>query len=86
MFKCVKSFAVDNVDGDGLTIENEHSIIPAGSIWYIPTDEDYRLSGGDIRLENEGLTNEGLTWIEISFATFKKCFEEIEKESEKLGL
>lgn len=72
MYKCIKGFSLEKCDDDGFTIEGEYTIIEKGSTWYIPEDEDYRLIGGEIRLE-EDKPNE-IHWIEISKETLEEHF------------
>lgn len=71
-YKCVEGLALEKVDEDGFTIENEYMVIGEGEIWFTPEEEDYRFLGGEIRLENDlGY------WIEISKETLEECFVEI---------
>ncbi|MGL4571745.1 MAG: hypothetical protein ACRCVJ_11850 [Clostridium sp.] len=72
MYKCIKRFYVDCVDGDGFYIDNKYFIVEEGTLWNIPEDKDYRLCGGEIRLENDKLG-----WIEISKEDLEKDFIKI---------
>lgn len=69
--QCIKGFSLEKCDDDGFTIENEYLIVEENTVWNI-SDDDYRVIGGEVRLENE----DG-TWLEISSETFEDCFEEI---------
>ncbi|HCL4447148.1 TPA: hypothetical protein N2D16_002753 [Clostridium botulinum] len=71
-YQCIKGFSVEKCDDDGFTIENEHVIIEEGSIWNIPEDKDYRLIGGEIRLESDDFG-----WIEMSKETLVEFFKKI---------
>ncbi|MTI49476.1 MAG: hypothetical protein FH761_16710 [Firmicutes bacterium] len=68
MYKCIKGFCLEICDDDGFTIEGESMVVKEGSEWHIPSDKDFRLIDGEVRLEN----NEN--WIEISKERFEKCF------------
>lgn len=72
MYECIKGFLVEVCDDNGFTIENEYFEVEKGTIWNIPEDEDYRLIGGEVRLENpfDG-------WLEISKEHFKKYFRKV---------
>lgn len=72
MYKCVKSFLLEEVDEDGFTIDGKYTHIEEGSTWYIPEDEDYRLIDGEIRLESDEFG-----WIEITKETLEQNFETI---------
>ena len=74
MYKCIKGFSIDVCDGDGFTIENEYINVDEGTIWDVPEDKDYRLIGGEVRLENDNLG-----WIEISKEHLEEYFMEIIK-------
>lgn len=71
-YKCVKGVALEKCDDDGFTLDGEHEVIEEDSIWHIPEDKDYRLIGGEIRLEDK----EG-RWIEICKETLKEHFQEM---------
>lgn len=79
MYKCIKGFSLEKCDGDGFTIENDYTTIEEGSIWHLPEDENYRLIGGEIRLENDEYG-----WIEISKETLEEHFKIVNKEYEKV--
>lgn len=70
MYECIKGFLIEICDGDGFTIENEYMDINKGTIWQIPEDKDYRLIGGEVRLENDELG-----WIEITKEHLEKHFK-----------
>ncbi|MEK5415118.1 hypothetical protein [Paenibacillus sp. FSL L8-0708] len=70
-YECTDSFSIDKCDGDGFTIEESGVFIDRGSKW-LDCEEDYRLLGGEIRLENE----DG-TWIELSKEDVSERFKEI---------
>ncbi|WP_375104078.1 hypothetical protein ACDZ28_04125 [Paenibacillus sp. RS8] len=70
-YECIKGFSIDKCDGDGFTIEESGMLIEKGSQWFDYT-EDYRIVGGEVRLENE----DG-TWIEISKGDVSESFKEI---------
>ncbi len=72
VYKCNKGFALEVCDGDGFTVEDEYLNIDENSLWFYPEDKDYRLIGGEIRLENE---ERG--WIEITKETLKEHFIEV---------
>ena len=73
MYKCIEEFHLAKCDEDGFTVlEDEYLSVEEGSIWHIPEDKDFRLIGGDIRLENDEEV-----WIEISEETLAENFEKI---------
>lgn len=71
VYECIKGFSIEVCDGDGFTIDGEYNIIPKGSLWVTPEDRDYRLIGGEIRLEHE---EHG--WIEIPKEHLNEYFKE----------
>lgn len=71
-YRCVKQIVLPKVDKDGFSIENESYTTEIGSIWY-DNEEDYRLVGGEVRLELQG----ALEWIEITKDDLEECFEQI---------
>lgn len=75
-YECIKSFSIPQCDGDGFHLEDEEgftveNIIEKQTVWGVPEDADYRLVGGEVRLENDKLG-----WIEISKETLQECFKE----------
>lgn len=72
-YECVKNFSIEKCDGDGFSLD-EQFIIEKQTVWNVPEDRDYRLVGGEIRLENDNLG-----WIEIS----KEDLQEYSKEAEE---
>ncbi|HBC97992.1 MAG TPA: hypothetical protein DC034_14520 [Clostridium sp.] len=76
MYKCTKGFSIEKCDDDGFTIENEYVEIKEGSIWEIPEDDDFRLVGGEIRLEE--IKEDCVNWLEITENDFKKYFVKID--------
>ena len=72
MYKCIKGFSLETCDGDGFTVEEEYQTIEEGSIWNLPEDKDYRLIGGEVRLESDNLG-----WIEMAEEDLKLHFEEV---------
>ena len=68
MFKCIENFTVPRVDGDGFETSKDFHV-KRGTIWNLPEDENYRLVGGDVRLENDDMG-----WIEISDYRFQNHF------------
>lgn len=70
-FECVKGFAIDRCDGDGFTEEECGFAVEVGSVWY-DDEEDFRLVGGEVRLETEDDT-----WIEIAEEDLVAYFKEI---------
>lgn len=83
MYKCIKEFTLEKCDDDGFTIEGEYTTIEEGSIWNVPEDENYRLIGGEIRLEED--KPDEINWIEITEETLKEHFERIDKLKEFYG-
>lgn len=77
MYKCIKGFSIEVCDGDGFTIENEYMDINKGSVWTIPEDKDYRLVGGEVRLENDEVG-----WIEITKEHLEEHFKLISESEE----
>lgn len=69
MYKCTKGFVLGKTDDHGFVSEDDSMIVLEGSIWDIPEEEDYRLIGGEIRLEDD----DG-NWIEISEDDLKEHF------------
>lgn len=74
-YKCIKSFSIPKYDGDGFRTEDEDGfldemIIENETIWCVPENEDYRLVGGEVRLENDDLG-----WIEVSKENVQEYFE-----------
>ena len=69
-YVCIESFAVPKCDDDGFAINNQRSIIKAGTIWEI-TDND--VIGGEIHLEEVGRP---WHWLEITKEHFERCFLE----------
>lgn len=74
-YRCKESFMVTVCDGDGFMTEEEIKIT-SGSIWNDEGDE-YRLLGGEYRLENE---DGEYSWIEIDKETLSEYFEQIEEK------
>jgi len=72
MYKCIKGFSIEKCDDDGFDIEGEYFEVEKDSIWHIPEEEDYRLLGGEIRLESNSFG-----WIEIPLEYLKEYFEVI---------
>lgn len=72
VFKCIKGFVLEVCDGDGFTVDGEYTDIPKDSLWCYPGDKDYRLIGGEVRLENEQYG-----WIEIPKEYFNEHFIEV---------
>ncbi len=72
VYKCNEGFALEVCDGDGFTVEDEYLNIDENSLWFYPEDKDYRLIGGEIRLENVDRE-----WIEITKETLKEHFIEV---------
>jgi hypothetical protein len=70
-YKCISGFTVSICNGDGFETD-EQMIIETDTFWYTPEDENYRLVGGEVRLESDEIG-----WIEISKETLKECFEEV---------
>jgi hypothetical protein len=70
VYKCIKGFSLDRCDDDGFTIEGEYEVVEEGSVWNIPADAEYRLVGGEVRLEDEESR-----WIEICKETLKEHFK-----------
>lgn len=66
---CVKSFSIEKCDGDGFILENSYFDVEKYTVWTIEED-DYRMIGGEIRLENDNLG-----WLEISNEHFRNNFE-----------
>ncbi|GKU80157.1 hypothetical protein [Paenibacillus sp. L3-i20] len=71
-YECVKGFSIDRCDGDGFTVEEGGVLIELGGIW-VDQEEDYRLVGGEVRLEIE---DESL-WIEIPSDMILVFFKEV---------
>lgn len=69
-YECVKGFSVEKSDGDGWGTD-EYEIVKEGSQW-IDQESDYRIAGGEIRLEQE----DG-TWLELPKETIGESFKEI---------
>ena len=72
VYKCIKGFSLEVCDGDGFTLENEYICIVENSVWFYPEDKDYRLIGGEVRLENEKYG-----WIEITKEYLGEYFIEV---------
>ena len=71
-YECIKGFCVPKVDGDGFQMD-EDFIVEEGTVWNAPEeDENYRLIGGEKRLENDTLG-----WIEIPNDELEAFFEPI---------
>jgi hypothetical protein len=70
-YKCIKGFNLPICDDDGFETDN-YEIIEEGTIWHTPEDENYRLIGGEVRLESDDLG-----WLEMSKETLKQCFKPI---------
>lgn len=70
-YVCIIGFSIDGCDGDGFTIEESGVLVVKGTEW-VDNEEDYRLVGGEVRLENE----DG-TWIEIANSDISEKFKEI---------
>lgn len=68
--RCIKEFVVEVCDGNGFPVDGEYTDIPKDSLWCYPEDKDYRITGGEIRLEHEQYG-----WIEISKEYFNEHFE-----------
>lgn len=72
MYKCIKGFAIDVCDGDGLTIEECGFIVEENSVWEV-NEEAVNVLGADIHLENDS------NWIELSKDTLKEHFVKIKQ-------
>lgn len=70
-YKCLKTFYLEKVNGDGFTLDDEYLTVPEGSIWQLPEEVDYRFLGGEVRLESDVIG-----WIEITEENFQEFFEE----------
>lgn len=68
MYKCIKSFSVDEYDDNGFFIEGEYKIIEEGTLWELD-EEKFRVIGGSVRL-----TKNLWTWLEISKETLEEYF------------
>ena len=73
MYKCVKRYFIEKVDGNGFTLDGDFMEISEGSIWELPEEEEYRFIGGEVRLESD----DG-SWIEICTDILNEHFEKIE--------
>lgn len=67
-YVCLESFSVPLCDDDGFAVDNQRSIIEAGTIWEI-TDND--IIGGEIHMEEVGRP---WHWLEITKERFERCF------------
>lgn len=72
VYECIKSFAVDNVDDNGISIKNRGEQIQKGSMWELD-DCKITLTGAELRLND--LT--GLRWIEISKEQLSSHFKQL---------
>lgn len=63
---CTKGFAVDKVDGDGFTLEQDALIVEEGSRFDC---EGHGYVCGEVRLEGNEF------WIEVSTETINECFK-----------
>ena len=72
-FKCIKSFFVDDYDGDGFYLDTVSSI-KKGTIFEYETEDKNRVVGADdtLRLINDK------RWIELTEDTVNEYFEEVE--------
>lgn len=70
MYKCIKSFAINTVDDNGFTLDDEQFVIPVGSLWDLPEESEYRFIGGEVRLESDEYG-----WIEMPEDDLKERFE-----------
>jgi len=61
VYECIKEFAIEVCDDNGFTIDGEYNIIPKGSLWITPEDKDYRLIGGEGRLNMKNM--DGLKYL-----------------------
>lgn len=52
VYKCIKDFSLEKCDDNGFIVENEYVSIEKNSFWFISEEKEFRLIGGDIRLEN----------------------------------
>lgn len=80
-YECIKGFCIEACDGDGFAIENEYMDVDFGTIWSTPEDENYRLVGGEVRLENDTLG-----WMEISQEQLEECFKDVTGEDRVIQL
>ncbi|MEK4513623.1 hypothetical protein [Paenibacillus sp. FSL K6-2524] len=71
-YECIKGFSLDKCDGDGFTVKENGVLISPGGIW-IDQVEEFRLVGGEVRLETE----DGSVWIEIPMDMVTVFFKEI---------
>jgi hypothetical protein len=71
-FKCIKSFFVEDYDGDGFCL-NTASCIKEGDMFEYDTEDKSRVVGADdtIRLINDK------RWLEITEDTVNGYFEEV---------
>ncbi|KFX55811.1 hypothetical protein FDC50_15025 [Clostridium botulinum] len=69
-YVCIKGFNVPLCDDNGFDIENEYTDVEVGTVWYVPEDEEYRLVGGEVRLEHNVFG-----WIEITNEHLNEYFE-----------
>lgn len=77
-YECIENFCIDVYDDDGFWTEKSR-IIEKGSIWEKSNELERLVGGGDtIRLEKT--TGKVIEWLEITEATFKECFRQVQEK------
>ena len=71
IYKCKKDFQLDLYDDDGFYIEDSLTVYQGEM--FERSDNDYRIIGGDVRLDGIG-KSQG-RWLEISETTLSLYFE-----------
>lgn len=70
-YRCKKSFAVEEYDGDGFWIPNEVKVVDEGEIYSLD-ESGATIIGGEVHLDGE----DG-SWLELSRESLEELFEEV---------
>ncbi len=72
---CKEPFSIDVYDDNGFWTEKTTTVQKGEE--YEVTESDFRLIGGDVRLDNDG------SWLELSKERFERHFEIVEEEKDR---
>lgn len=76
-YKCIKSFCVDNYDGDGFLIENSSTVIEGGKVYELDESGCMMIGGSDhVHLD---AVDDG-SWLEITKERLEEYFDLLEVE------
>lgn len=71
-YKCISAMEIEKYDEECFPTGN-YGVVTEGSLWH---KDDVNMIGGEVHLECES-DCEDVSWIEITMADLKECFEVI---------